>query len=71
MPRYFTVEIQDLDGETQMYDFAASSLWSVTAHIAARMDQEGDFYGHKKVDTLNLIINELAVKPLGHFITLN
>jgi hypothetical protein len=61
--RPYQADITDADGECHSYYFRASSLWSVTTHISAKMGLEGDFYGHKASDTIKLEVNQLIERP--------
>lgn len=58
--RNWQVQIDDLDGETQLYTFVAFSAWQIAEHIASTMRSKGDFYGHDSSQTMNLSIIELV-----------
>jgi hypothetical protein len=66
-PRYWQVRITDNDGEEQEYLFEALHAWDVIVHIGQVMARDGDFYGHKTRDTMNLGIVELCDEPDTYF----
>ena len=58
MTRFFQATVTDSDGESHEYHFTAPDLWAVGNHIAEEMARAGDFYGHKRADTIQLDIAE-------------
>jgi hypothetical protein len=61
--KHYRATLTDADGETHEYHFSATYMWKVTDHIAREMGARGDFYGHKREDTITLEVAELIERP--------